>query len=149
MSLLSWCSNLIAHVQLAFGPQCAHNVPTTSGGVPVNVHMYSIYSAYCICCACVCDGTVMCLAAGAIKDSIVGEERLVRHLLLELAHQPHYTGAFCSNLLAVTLLTGLTYMLLSTKHVWDCVHIKTCIEMTSCSCEMLQPPCSLKEIGCC
>ena len=43
---------------------------------------------------------VLCLAAGAIKDSIVGEERLVRHLLLELAHQPYYTGASCSHLLA-------------------------------------------------
>lgn len=30
--------------------------------------------------------------AGAIKDSIVGEERLVQHLLLELAHQPSFTG---------------------------------------------------------
>ncbi|KAL3159403.1 hypothetical protein ABBQ38_009833 [Trebouxia sp. C0009 RCD-2024] len=29
---------------------------------------------------------------GAIKDSIVGEERLVQHLLLELAHQPSFTG---------------------------------------------------------
>lgn len=45
---------------------------------------------------------VLCPSAGAIKDSIVGEERLVRHLLLELAHQPDYTGASCSNLLAVT-----------------------------------------------
>lgn len=39
------------------------------------------------------------LDAGAIKDSIVGEERLVQHLLLELAHQPRYTGASTSSLL--------------------------------------------------
>ena len=46
----------------------------------------------------------MCLAAGAVKDSIVGEERLVRHLLLELAHQPHFTGASNSILFAYTCL---------------------------------------------
>ena len=34
----------------------------------------------------------VCSCIGAIKDSIVGKERLVRHLLLELAHQPSFTG---------------------------------------------------------
>ena len=33
----------------------------------------------------------MCIT-GAIKDSIVGEERLVRHLLLELSQQPSFPG---------------------------------------------------------
>ena len=32
-------------------------------------------------------GLVCHMPAGAVKDSIVGEERLVRHLLLELAQQ--------------------------------------------------------------
>lgn len=69
--------------------ECAHYV------VGEIARMHSIYSASAV--------QLLCLAAGAVKDSIVGEERLVRHLLLELAHQPHYTGATYSNLLAVTV----------------------------------------------
>ena len=34
-----------------------------------------------------CRGLLCHMPAGAVKDSIVGEERLVRHLLLELAQQ--------------------------------------------------------------
>ena len=34
-----------------------------------------------------CRGLLCQMPAGAVKDSIVGEERLVRHLLLELAQQ--------------------------------------------------------------
>ena len=32
------------------------------------------------------------LHAGAIKDSIVAEEALVRHMLWELANQPQFAG---------------------------------------------------------
>ncbi len=59
------------------------------------------------------------MPAGAVKDSIVGEERLVRHLLLELAQQAQQPKG-------ITMYIPQCCALVQGSHAYRCDTISQC-----------------------